>query len=89
MATKHVDAIIEQLNRLIADPRVAARIDAFFVERERQGEQGRGIHRQEMGRRLGLPDNDGRNPEDDEDSMTPWQVAAYVRGDCQASSWHQ
>lgn len=51
--TVPVDPIDEELNRLLADPRVAARLDAF-LEREHQGEVGPGIPHDEAMRRLGL-----------------------------------
>jgi hypothetical protein len=68
MPSRPADLVDEELRRVLADPDVRASLDAY-LERERQGELGPGIPHEEVGRRLGLLD------EDDETAADAWRGA--------------
>jgi hypothetical protein len=51
------DPVDEELRRLLADPEIAADLDAYVARKER-GELGPGVPHGEVGRRLGLHTED-------------------------------
>jgi hypothetical protein len=68
MATNPVDPIDEELSRFLADPDIRASLDAY-LERKRRGELGPGIPHDEVGRRLGLLDDD-EDPDSEDDEAS-------------------